>query len=96
MSQMPKFAEVQSKHRGFVQLVVAELEDENILVPFSIWETEEDYFSARGDVARFLATIDFSIQEGPTRAGGASISKGSNMTIFKVRSVQRPSGQPGP
>jgi hypothetical protein len=92
MDLMPRLAEVSSRHKGFIQTVVAEVEGERILIPFTIWETAEDYMAARADIAAFLSTIDFSVQVGPTRAGGAAILNDSKITIFKVAPVTlRPS-----
>ncbi len=75
MSQLPKLAEVNCKHKGFVQIVIAEVEDENIIVPFTIWESEDDYRAAIPDAMKLLATIDFSVQEGLTRSQGSDIGR---------------------
>jgi len=88
MDQMPRLAEVYAKHKGFVQMMVGEVEDENIIVPFSIWESEEAYKASMPDVVRLLSTIDFSVQDGPTRAGASTIAKGAIITPFKVRPVR--------
>jgi hypothetical protein len=90
MSWMPEIAEEASKHKGFVKMVVADVEDEQIIIPFSIWETEEDFMAARSERMKFLLSHDFSIQEGPTRAGGSTIANESFITTFKVRPVSPP------
>jgi hypothetical protein len=91
MGWMPGIAEEASKHKGFVNMVVAEMEDEQTIIPFSIWETEEDFMAARAERMKFLLTHDFSVQEGPTRAGGSTIANESFITTFKVRPVSPPS-----
>jgi hypothetical protein len=95
MARQPRLAEVNSKHKGFIQMVVAEVEDENLIVPFTIWESEEDYKAALEDARAHLFspdTVSFlsSVQEGPTRAGGTSIGKDAMITTFKVAPVVRP------
>lgn len=95
MAAQPRLAEINSKHKGFIQMIVAEVEDENIIVPFTIWESEEDYRAALKGAASHLfspETVSFlhSVQEGPTRAGGTSISKDTVITTFKVKPVNRP------
>jgi Antibiotic biosynthesis monooxygenase len=99
MAAQPSLAKVNSKHKGFIQMIVAEVEDENLIVPFTLWESEEDYMAARADAVSLLfspATISFltSVQEGPTRSGGASISRDTVTATFKVRPVQRPQQKP--
>jgi len=90
MSLMPRFAELQNDHKGFKRLVVGEVEDENIITLTGIWETEEDFKSALGDIRKFLATIDFpSIQDGPTRSGFSGVSEDSPLTTVKVSPVLR-------
>jgi hypothetical protein len=85
MQEMKRFAEVQSKHKGFIQLFVAELEDKGIIIPFTIWETEEDFMAALTNIRGYLATFDFKAnQEGPTRAGRVATSTGSILTTFKI------------
>jgi hypothetical protein len=85
---MPRFAELQNVHKGFKHLVVGEVEDENIITLTGIWETEEDFRSAVGDIRKFLATIDFStIQDGPTRSGFSRLSEDSPLTTVKVSPV---------
>lgn len=91
MEEMKRFAEVQSKHKGFKHLIVAELEDKGIIIPFTIWESQQDMMTARMDIAKYLATFDFKTnQDGPTRAGGTSIEKGSKLTTFKITPVVHP------
>ena len=96
MSWMPKIAEEEAKHKGFIHFVIGEVEDENIIVPLALWETEENYKAAMPEIRKFLMTHDFSIQEGPTRQGGSTISKEAKITTFKIRPVVPPSsgGQP--
>lgn len=95
MEEMKRFAEVESRHRGFVQLFVAEVPDKGFLIPFTVWETEEAYRAAWPEIAKYLATFDFATnQEGPTRAGGAAPSPGSRLTTFAVLPVVRPSSTP--
>ncbi len=85
MDEMTNFAEVQSRHKGFVHLVVAEVEDERIIIPFTIWKSKEDFMAARGDIAKFLAGFDFkAVQEGPTRSGSVTVSATSSLSSFKV------------
>src|SRR2546425_6267391 len=85
MEEMRRFAEVESKHKGFVQLVVGEVKDERIIIPFTIWETKEDAMAAQGDIVRFLIGFDFkAVQEGPTRSGSVTISAFSSLSSFKV------------
>ena len=93
MAWLPRLAEAYSKHMGFIQLVVAEVEDEDIIIPLAIWETEQDSLVAFPDFAALRSTFDFSIQEGPTRAGRATIKEGSVFTALKVRPVT-PSAPP--
>ena len=91
MKEMVRFAEVQSKHKGFKQLVVAEVEDKGIIIPFTIWGTEEDFAAAWIDMAKYLATFDFkSNQEGPTRAGRVTIPPSSIISTLKVTPVVLP------
>ena len=95
MARQQGLAEVNSKHKGFVQMVVAEVEDENLVVPFTIWESEDDYRAALADAAKHLfspETVSFlsSVQEGPTRVGGSSFGKETIITTFKVAPVKRP------
>jgi len=76
-------------------MVVAEVEDENIIVPFTIWESEEDFKASIPDATAKLfskETSEFlkSVQDGPTRAGSTSIAKDTIITTFKVRPVYRP------
>ncbi|HXW95823.1 MAG TPA: hypothetical protein VEJ19_08980 [Nitrososphaerales archaeon] len=90
MAWLPKLAQAYSKHKGFIQLVVAEVEDENIIIPVALWESEEDSLAALPDFAALRDTFDFSIQDGPTRAGRAAIKGGSIFTALKVRPVTPP------
>jgi hypothetical protein len=88
MSLMPRFAELQSEHKGFIRLVVGEVEDENVITLTGIWESEEDFTSAFVNIRKFLATIDFpSIQDGPTRSGFAKASVDSPLITVKVSPV---------
>ncbi len=85
MEEMKKFAEVESKHKGFVQLIVGEVEDERIIIPFTIWETKEDAMAAQGDIVKFLMEFDFkAVQEGRTRSGSVTVSASSSLSSFKV------------
>ncbi len=98
MARQPRLAEVNSKHTGFIQMVVAEVDDENLIVPFTIWESEEDYKAALEEARAHLfspETVSFlaSVQEGPTRAGGTTIGKDTTITTFKVAPVTRPQQQ---
>jgi hypothetical protein len=94
MEEMKKFAEVESKHRGFIQLFVGEVEDRGIIIPFTLWENEADAMAAGMDIRRYLATFDFRTnQEGPTRAGGVVPSKGSTLSTFKIIPVVPPPKQ---
>jgi hypothetical protein len=94
MEEMKKFAEVQSKHKGFIQLFVGEVEDKGIIIPFTLWETEADAMAARMDIGKYLSTFDFKTnQEGPTRAGGVTPSKGSILSTFKIIRVVPPPKQ---
>lgn len=95
IAAQPSLAEVSGKHNGFIHMVVAEVEDENLVIPFTLWESEDDYKAALADTISHLfspATFAFltSLQEGPTRSGNASISKSSIIATFKVRPVRRP------
>jgi hypothetical protein len=91
MEEMKKFAEVQIKHNGFIQLFVGEVEDKGIIIPFTLWETEADALAARMDIRKYLATFDFKAnQEGPTRAGGVTPSNGSPLSTFKIIPVVPP------
>ncbi len=99
MARQPDLAKINCKHKGFIQMVVAEVEDENLIVPFTLWESEEDYKAALSEARTHLfspATVAFlsSVQESPTRAGGSSIAKNTIITTFKVRPVNR--SPPGP
>jgi hypothetical protein len=88
MSMMQRFAELQNDHKGFIRLIVGEVEDENIITLAGIWETEEDFRSAAGDIRKFLATIDFpAIQDGPTRSGFSRVSEDSPLTTVKVSPI---------
>jgi len=94
MEEMKKFAEVQSKHKGFIQLFVGEVEDKGIIIPFTLWESEADAMAALMDLRKYLATFDFKTnQEGPTRAGGVTPSKGSPLSTFKITPVVPPPKQ---
>jgi len=95
MAWLPKLAEAYSKHKGFIQLVVGEVEDENIIIPLALWESEQDSLGALPDFAALRSTFDFSIQDGPTRAGRASIKEGSIFTALKVRPVTPSVPPPG-
>jgi hypothetical protein len=95
VAAQPRLAEVNSKHKGFIQQVVAEVEDENLVIPFTIWESEEDYNAALKDTVAHLfspETTAFltSVQEGPTRGGGSALSKEATITFFKVAPVKLP------
>jgi hypothetical protein len=90
MEEMKKFAEVQSKHKGFIQLFVGEVEDKGIIIPFTLWETEADAMAARMDIGKYLSTFDFKTnQEGPTRAGGVAPSKGYYSPPSRSRASSR-------
>ncbi len=94
MDEMTKFAEVRSRHKGFVQLLVSEVEDERIIIPFTIWETQEDFMAARGDIAKFLMCFDFkAVQEGPTRSSNVTVSATASLSSFKVVPVTLASAQ---
>ncbi len=94
MNEMTRFAEVQSRHRGFVHLVVAEVEDERIMIPFTLWESKEDFMAAQGDIAKFLMGFDFkAVQDGPTRSGSVTVSGASSLSSFKVVPVTLASAQ---
>ena len=89
---MSKFAEVESAHNGFVKLLVAEVEDEQTIIPVTIWEREEDFMAARADIGKYLATFDFKTnQEGPTRAGSVALLSSSALVKFRVAPVMHPS-----
>ena len=91
MAEMSKFAEVESVHKGFVKLLVAEVEDEQTIMPVTIWESEEDFMAARADIGKYLATFDFKTnQEGPTRAGSTTLQSSSALVKFKVAPVIHP------
>jgi hypothetical protein len=91
MDMMPSWAEIQSKHKGFVGLVVGEVQDENIVFLTGMWETEQDFKSALPVLGGFLAKIDFpSLQDGPTRAGYLGQSTESPLTTIKVGPVSGP------
>ncbi|HVH15108.1 MAG TPA: hypothetical protein VNA15_05250 [Candidatus Angelobacter sp.] len=88
MKEMKSFAEVQSKHKGFRHLIVAEVEDKGIIIPFTIWDTQEDALAAGVDIRKYLATFDFKTnQEGPTRAGGVPVLSNSILTTLKITPV---------
>jgi hypothetical protein len=88
MEEMKKFAEVESKHKGFIQLFVGEVEDKGIIIPFTVWESEADAMAARMEIRKYLSTFDFKTnQEGLTRAGGVTPSKGSTLSTFKITPV---------
>jgi hypothetical protein len=94
MEEMKKFAEVQSKHKGFIQLFVGEVEDRGIIIPFTLWESESDAMAALMDIRKYLATFDFKTnQEGPTRAGGVAPSKDSPLSTFKIIPIVPPPKQ---
>jgi hypothetical protein len=94
MEAMKKFAGVQSKHKGFIQFFVGEVEDKGIIIPFTLWKTEADAMAARMDIRKYLATFDFKTnQEGPTRAGGVTPSKDSPLSTFKITPVVPPPKQ---
>lgn len=75
-------------------MVVGEVEDENIVIPISLWETQDDWSASRPDFAAFRDTFDFSIQEGPTRAGTAIVVEGQPFSAIKVRPVVPPPPNP--
>jgi len=87
MAWLPRLAEAYGRHKGFIQLVVGEVEDENTIIPIAIWESEEDWMASRPDFAALRDTFDFSIQDGPTRAGNATFKEGSVFSALKVRPV---------
>ncbi len=94
MEAMKSFAEVESRHKGFIQLFVGEVEDKGIIIPFTLWETEADAMAARMDIRKYLATFDFKTnQEGPTRAGGVTPSKDSSLSTFNIIPVVPPPKQ---
>jgi quinol monooxygenase YgiN len=91
MHLMPEWAEIQRAHKGFIKLIVGEVEDENIITLTGIWESEEDFRSAFGDMRKFLAAIDFpSIQDGPTRSGTSKVSEESPLATVKISPVLPP------
>jgi putative SOS response-associated peptidase YedK len=91
MAMMTSFAEVQKQQKGFIDLVVGEVQDENIIFLTGMWETEQDFRSALPAIGGFLGKIDFpSLQDGPTRAGYQTISTDSPLTTIKVGSVSGP------
>jgi hypothetical protein len=91
MDLMPSLAEFQSNQKGFIGLVVGEVQDEDIIFLTGMWETEQDFKSALPALGGFLAKIDFPhLQDGPTRGGYQRLSTESTLTIIKVAPVSGP------
>jgi hypothetical protein len=90
MDMMPSWAELQSRQKGFVRVVIGEVQDENIIFLTGIWDSEQDFKSALPILADFLAKINFpSLQDGPTRSGTGNTSD-LPLTVVRVAPVAGP------
>jgi hypothetical protein len=91
MALMTPWAEFQSKQKGFIGVVVGEVQDENTIFLTGMWETEQDFRSALPALGAYLAKVDFpTLQEGPTRSGYSTLSTVSPITAIKVGPVLGP------
>lgn len=95
IAMMPSWAEAQSRHKGFIHVVVGEAQDENIIFLVGLWDSKADFMAAMPALGGFLSTIDFpSLQDGPTRSGFLERSKDSPITTIKVGPVSGPPKPP--